>query len=187
MRLPHEVFPWAGTATPIAALLAGVALLLFGRRLFWLFVAVIGFMAGWYLAMGSERHPGTGAGLVIALVAGLIGLVLALVVQKVAVALAGFFVGAYLVAGALGWHLPPLRPGQQLVLLLAGVVAAVLALALFDLALILYSAVAGAGLVLENVHLHLAGNAHLVALVVLAAVGAAFQAHWLRRYKGRRA
>ncbi|HVR11748.1 MAG TPA: hypothetical protein VMW75_27145 [Thermoanaerobaculia bacterium] len=179
-RLPHEVFPWA-TATPIAALLVGIALLLFGRRLFWLFVAVIGFMAGWYLAMGGGRHGATGGGLLVALVAGLIGLVLALVVQKVAVALAGFFVGAYLLAGLLGWQLPPLRPGQQLVLLAAGVVAAVLALALFDLALILYSAIAGAGLILENVHLHLGGNARLLALVVLAAVGAAFQARWLQR------
>jgi hypothetical protein len=185
-RLPHEVFPWA-TATPIAALLAGVALLLFGRRLFRLFVAVIGFMAGWYLAMGGGRHAATGGGLLVALIAGLIGLVLALVVQKVAVALAGFFVGAYLLAGLLGWQLPPLRPGQQLVLLLAGVVAAILALALFDLALILYSAIAGAGLILETVHLQLAGGARLLALVVLAAVGAAFQARWLQRVRVRRA
>jgi hypothetical protein len=186
VRLPHEVFPWA-TATPIAALLAGVALLLFGRRLFWLFVGVIGFMAGWYLAMGGERHGATAGGLVVALIAGLIGLVLALVVQKLAVAVAGFFVGAYLLAALLGWSLPPLRPGQQLVLLLAGVVAAVLALALFDLALILYSAIAGAGLILENVHLRLGGSARLLAFVVLAAVGAAFQARWLQSVRVRRA
>jgi hypothetical protein len=185
-KLPHEVFPWAGTATPIAALLVGVALLLFGRRLFWLFVGVIGFMAGWYLAMGGGRHPATGGGLLIALIAGLIGLVLALLVQKVAVAVAGFFVGAYLLAGVLGWQLPPLRPGQQLFLLLAGVVAAILALVLFDLALILYSAIAGSGLILENVHLHLGGNARLLLLVVLAAVGAAFQARVLQGVRVRR-
>jgi hypothetical protein len=184
--LPHEIFPGLGTATPIAALLVGVALLLFGRRLFWLFVAVIGFMAGWYLAIGGRSHAVTGGGLLIALIAGVIGLVLALLVQKVAVALAGFFVGAYLLAGALGWQLPPLRPGQQLVLLLAGVVAAVLALVLFDLALILYSAIAGASLILEHVHLRLSGNARLLLLVVLAAVGAAFQARMLERFRVRR-
>ena len=184
--VPHEVFPWGGPATPIAALLVGVALLLFGRRLFWLFVAVIGFMAGWYLAIGGGRHAVTGGGLLIALIGGVLGLLLALLVQKVAVAVAGFFIGAYLVAGALGWQLPPLRPGQQLVLLLAGVVAAILALVLFDLALILYSAIAGASLIVENVHLRLSGSARLLALVVLAAVGAAFQAQMLQRFRVRR-
>jgi hypothetical protein len=128
----------------------------------------------------------TCGGLLIALVAGLIGLVLALVMQKVAVAVAGFFVGAYLLAGVLGWQLPPVRPGEQVVLLLAGVVAAVIALALFDIALILYSAIAGAALIVEHVHLRLAGNGRLLLLVVLAAVGAAFQAQMLQRFRLRR-
>jgi hypothetical protein len=184
--LPHDVFPWAGTATPIAALLVGCALLLFGRRLFWLFVAVIGFMAGWYLVAGGGHHAMTGGGWLIALIAGVIGLLLALLVQKVAVAVAGFFVGAYLVAGVLHWPLPPLHTGQQLILLLAGVVAAVVALALFDVALILYSAIAGASLIVEHVHLRLSGNARLLLLVVLAAVGAAFQAQMLQRFRVRR-
>lgn len=186
-QLAHPFYPWTATATPIAALVVGVALLFFGRRLFWLFVAVIGFMAGWYLVLGDGRHAPTGGGLLVALLAGLVGLVLALVVQKVAVALAGFFVGAYLVANLLGWALPPLRPSEQLVLLLAGVVAAFLALALFDLALILFSAIAGSGLILDNVHLRLGANVRLLLLVVLAAVGAAFQARWLGRVRFRRA
>jgi hypothetical protein len=184
-HLAHPFYPWTATATPIAALLVGIVLLLFGRRLFWLFVGVIGFMAGWYFVLG--RHGPTAGGLLVAVLAGLVGLVLALVVQKVAVALAGFFVGAYLVANLLGWTLPPLRPTEQLVLLLAGVVAAFLALALFDLALILFSAIAGAGLILDNVHLRLGGNVRLLLLVVLAAVGAAFQARWLERVRVRRA
>lgn len=186
-HLAHPFDPWTGTVTPIAALLAGIVLLLFGKRLFWLFVAVIGFMAGWYFALGPGRHVPGGGGLLLALVAGLIGLVLALVVQKVAVAIAGFCVGAYIVANVLGWPLPPLRTGEQLVLLLAGVLAAVLALALFDLALILFSSIAGAGLILDNLHLHLAANARLLLLVVLAAVGAVFQAGHLRRLRSRRA
>jgi hypothetical protein len=184
-HLAHPFDPWTATATPIAALLVGIALLLFGRRLFWLFVGVIGFMAGWYFVLG--RHGPTAGGLLIAVLAGLVGLVLALLVQKVAVALAGFFVGAYLVANFLGWPLPPLRPTEQLVLLLAGVVAAFLALALFDLALILFSAIAGAGLIVDNVHLRVGGNVRLLLLVVLAVVGAAFQARWLERVQVRRA
>ena len=186
-QLAHPFYPWTATATPIAALVVGVALLLFGRRLFWLFVAVIGFMAGWYFVLGGGHRAPTGGGLLVALLAGLVGLVLALLVQKVAVAIAGFFVGAYLVANLLGWQLPPLRPTEQLVLLIAGVVAAFIALALFDLALVVFSAIAGAGLILDNVNLLRVGaNVRLLLLVVLAAVGAAFQARWLQRVRVRR-
>jgi hypothetical protein len=181
--LPHPLAPWTATATPLVALLVGIVLLLFGRRLFWLFVGVIGFMAGWHLALGSWRNASPGGRLLLALVAGLIGVVLALLLQKLAVALAGFFFGAYLFASLLGWQLSALHPGQQLVLLLVGVVTAVLALMLFDFALILYSAIIGAGLIVDSVHLRLGGSGRLVLLVVLAAVGAAVQARWL---EGRR-
>jgi hypothetical protein len=185
ISLPHSFTAWTGTVTPVVALLAGVVLLFFGRRLFWLFVAVIGFMAGWHLALGSLRQA-TGGRLLLALFAGLLGLVLALLVQKLAVALAGFFVGAYLVAGLLGWQLSALSSGQQLVLLLVGVVAAILALLLFDFALILYSAIAGAGLIVDSVHLRLGSTTRLLLLVVLAAVGAAVQARWREGGRVRR-
>jgi hypothetical protein len=185
MAHPFDPLPWTATATPVAALLAGILLLFFGRRLFWLFVGVIGFMAGWYLALGGWRHAPAGGRLLLALVAGLLGVLLAIFLQKVAVALAGFFVGAFLVADLFGWQLPPLRPGEQLVLLVAGVVAAVLALVLFDLALILYSAIAGAGLIVHHAPLHLGGDGRLLLLVVLAAVGAAVQARWLHGVRAR--
>jgi Domain of unknown function (DUF4203) len=185
--MPHHlVVPWFSTATPIVALLAGLALLLFGRRLFWLFVAVIGFMAGWHLALGGWRESPGGGRLLVALFAGLLGLVLALVAQKLAVALAGFFIGAYLVASLLGWQFQALRPGQLLVLVVCGVVAAVVALLLFDIALILYSSVAGASLILDGIHLRLGANARLLVLVLLAAFGAAVQARWFERWRVRR-
>lgn len=185
--MPQHMVPWAATATPIAALLVGVVLLLFGRRLFWLFVAVVGFMAGWYLALGSWRQSPTGGRLLLALCAGLLGLLLAVVAQKVAVALAGFFIGSYLLADLLGWHLQALRPGQHLLLLAGGVVAAVLAVMLFDFALIVYSAIAGAGLIVDHVHLRLSYDLRLLALVLLAVAGAAFQARMLSRVRVRRA
>lgn len=182
--------PWAATATPIVALLAGLALLLFGRRLFWLFVGVIGFMAGWHLALGSWSHSPVGGRLLLAIFAGLLGLVLALMAQKLAVALAGFFIGYYAVAHLLGWYagtVGTLRPGQILVLVVAGVVAAVLALLVFDFALILYSALAGAELILGAIHLHVSSNVRLLLLVLIAAFGAAVQARWIDHRRVRRA
>jgi hypothetical protein len=179
--------PWLTTATPVAGLVAGLLLLFFGRRLFWLFVAVVGFMAGWYFAAGmGHHHSPAESQTLLALVAGLIGLVLALVAQKLAVAIAGFFVGFNLVANLLAWHPAALHPGQLLILVAAGVVAAILALMLFDFALILLSAVAGASLIVDNVPLHLGPDARLLTLVLLAVFGAAVQAQLLRRYPVRR-
>jgi drug/metabolite transporter (DMT)-like permease len=181
--MPH-LFPWAATAQPIVALLVGAALLLFGRRLFWLFVGVVGFMAGWYFAVGSWHHPPSGGLLLLALAAGVVGIVLALVAQKLAVAVAGFVFGWSAAAWMLGWQMTMLHPSQMLVLGAAGVVAALLALLLFDFTLILYSAVAGASLILEPV-VRLGNDARLVLLVVLVVIGVAVQSRWLER--GRRA
>lgn len=182
-----HVQSWLTTATPFACLVAGLVLLFFGRRLFWLFVAVVGFMAGWYFAAQLwHHHSSPESQVVVALVCGLIGLVLALVAQKLAVAMAGFYVGFHVVANLLAWNPGALHPGQLLVLVVAGVIAAILALMLFDIALILLSAIAGAGLIVDNVPLHLGADARLVALVLLAVFGAAVQAHLLRRYPVRR-
>src|SRR6185503_10713713 len=92
----HPLLPFAEAPTRVVLALVGVALLVAGRRLFWLAVGALGFIAG-YQAM--ERW-GTGlphsAALVVAVAVGVVGLVLAIFVQRVAVALAGFFLGVVL-------------------------------------------------------------------------------------------
>ncbi len=183
--MPHLV-PWMGTLTPAAAIVVGLVLLLFGRRLFWLLVGVVGFMIGWSLAAGGAHHGDAGGGLLLALLAGIVGVIVAFLAQRLAVAVAGFLLGVYGVAGFFGWSLPALHPSQALVLLVVGVLAAILAMSLFDLALIVYSSLAGAGLVLYGARLHISGDVHLLLLVLLAAVGAAVQTGWHYRY-GRRA
>src|SRR5688572_5040156 len=80
----------------VIPVLAGIVLLLFGRRLFWVFVAVAGFAAGWHFASENlDIHPQSSL-LLVAIVVGLIGALLAIFLQKAAVAVAGFFSGGYL-------------------------------------------------------------------------------------------
>jgi hypothetical protein len=179
--------PWIGPVTPLATLLAGIALLFFGRRLFWLFVGVIGFMAGWHFALGGWHQTAAGGRLLLAVLAGLLGVVLALALQKVAIALAGFAVGAYLIADLLNWPLGALHPGQLLVVVIAGIVAAVVALMLFDLALVVLSSLTGARLILDAFPLHIGHEMHLLALVVLAVIGIAVQWRWVSQASLRRA
>ena len=77
-------------------ILVGAALVFFGRRLFWLFVAGVGFVVGMMLA---TDWLGSDAGLLnflIALGVGVIGALLSVFLQRMAFALAGFLSGGYL-------------------------------------------------------------------------------------------
>lgn len=186
----HAYHVLADPGSRPAALILGALLLLAGRKLFWLFVGVVGFFAAYSLSFQYFHLRPAGAQLLVAVVAGLFGVLLALFAQKVAIALAGFLVGAYFAAALLGTGLAPsagpafsaiahLSPGQEIVVLVAGVVAALLAVRLFNLALIVLSALAGAGLVGNAL---LAGGTLRWALIlVLAAIGMAVQLGWSRR------
>jgi len=168
-----------GPETPILALVAGVALLIAGRRLFWLFVGLVGFFTvyRWF-----APQPGSGRWL-IAILAGLLGIVLAIFLQRLAVALAGFLVGGWFVAGMLGVTLATARGGDLLLVFIGGVIAAVLAVWLFDVALVILSSLAGADLIVLALHPR-PGPGKLM-IVVLALVGIAVQLGWTARRRVR--
>jgi len=125
-------------------LIVGLAVLLFGRRLFWLFVGAAGFFIGLHLAPTLFQGP-EWLMVVVALGLGLVGAVLAVVFQWLAVGLAGFAAGVeggLAVAAALGladrW--------AWAVTLVAGIVVAALVLWLWDPVLVVLSALVGAAL-----------------------------------------
>ena len=125
-------------------LIVGLAVLLFGRRLFWLFVGAAGFFVGLHLAPTLFQGP-EWLVVVAAVVLGLVGAVLAVVFQWVAVALAGFAAG---VEGALAAAPTLGLDGRWLwaVAFAAGIVAAALVVWLWDPVLIVLSALVGAAL-----------------------------------------
>src|SRR5207247_9214422 len=85
---------------PLVGALIGIVILLFGRKLFWLCVAAVGFVAGVELAPHLVNEPSALLQLTVAIVLGLIGALLALFLQKVAIAVFGLLVGGKL-AGAI--------------------------------------------------------------------------------------
>ena len=136
--------------TEIISIFIGIILVFLGRKLFWFFVGAAGFMAGLvYAPQFFQGQPGWLL-LVIALAAGILGALLALVLQRFAVALAGFFIGGYLLstlmaalqidAGRLDW----------VIFVIGGLAGAVLVSLLFDWALIFLSSLAGAVLVAQS-------------------------------------
>jgi hypothetical protein len=133
----------------IVLALLGVALLLAGRRLFWLAVGALGFLAGYRAMAGLHTGLPPIATIVVALAVGVLGIVLAVVVQRVAVALAGFFLGVVLMTLLLPLLGLALGPWNGLVIAAGGLVMAFVALGVFSLALEVLTAGAGAALLVD--------------------------------------
>src|SRR3954447_9657648 len=129
--------------TPLIGALIGAIVLLFGRKLFWLCIAAVGFAAGVELAPYIATQPSTLLALTFALVLGFVGALLAIFLQKVAVAVAGFLAGGKL-ANILGTAFLAAYAGHSaIIFIIGGIIGALLLLMLFDWALIVISSVTG--------------------------------------------
>jgi hypothetical protein len=157
----------------IAGLVAGGLLLVFGRKLFWLFVGAVGFFAGMTLA--TQFFPNnSGLSLVVGVVIGLIGAVLAVFFQRVAVIGAGFLAGGYLATTLLGMFTASPATTSWLPFLVGGILGALLMVAIFDWALIMISSLTGAVLIANYAQ---AGQPYTVLLIVgLFILGVVLQA-----------
>jgi hypothetical protein len=167
----------------LSRILVGVLLLVLGRRLYWLFVAVIGFVYGLELAPRLLPHQSETVILLIALGLAVVGAVVAVVGTKIVLGMIGFAAGggiAVLLLQNVTIDSDLIATGIYLV---AGVIGAVLFLLLFDTALIVLSSLAGAGLIVAGAErlLGISPSAGTMLIIVLTAVGIAIQAHLLRR------
>jgi hypothetical protein len=167
---------------PVASVLIGVVVLFFGRKLFWLCVAAIGFAAGVEIAPLVVHEPTTLLSLTFALVLGFLGALLAIFLQKIAIAIFGFVAGGKLANALAAAFFAGQALHSGIIFLIGGIVGALLLLALFDWALIFLSAVTGAYLIQSAIALPPSGSA--VLFVVLVVVGMLAQAAAFSR--GRR-
>ena len=133
-------------------ILVGTVLLLFGRRLFWLFVGCIGFIV--VFDMAGDLFPGQSQSLifVIAIGMGLLGAIAAIFLQRLVVGVAGFFAGGYFLStvavAVLHSHQPAI---QWIAFVVGGIPSAILTMTLLDPALIILSSLAGATAISQNV------------------------------------
>ncbi len=159
-------------------LLVGLVLLVYGRRLYWLFVAGIGFLTGLALAPRLLVGQPEWMILLVALILALIGALLAVVAQKFVVGLIGFLAGGgsgvlllralHMESNTLAW----------IVYLLLGIAGLVLGLVLFEWALILLSSLAGANLIVVGVgnFVDLSRGSVVLLVGIVALVGILVQA-----------
>lgn len=135
-------------------LLVGVALLILGRRLFWLFVAGLGFVVALQLAAHFLPDGATSApAIVVALIIGVIGALAARLVQRLAVRLAGFLSGVVLALTAIQWLNADMGAWIWAAALAAGLIGMLVAAWAFGWALVVLSSAVGAGLIAVNLDL----------------------------------
>jgi hypothetical protein len=146
---------------------AGVLLLLLGRKLFWLFVAVVGFLAGMTFMPELLPNQPDSVILTISLIAGLLGALLAALLQKLAVGLAGFAAGGYIVYYLLEFIAVNLGDYQWMAILAGGILGALLAGSMFDWALILLTSASGATLISQGLNLSMPISAFLLAALFI--------------------
>lgn len=159
-------------------LILGGALLIAGRKLFWLFVGAAGFLTGMQLA--TRFWQGTDLAAIIAgLVVGVIFALLAIFLQALVIGIAGFLFGGYIlttlaamlgidVTGAMTW----------VIYIIGGIIGFILVSVLFDWAIITLSSLAGASLVIQSFSPQGAGGGILFFILFL--VGVVIQGSILR-------
>lgn len=162
----------------IINLVLGVVLLTTGKKLYWLFVAVVGFVIGLTLATQYVKLNPSWLVYLVALVAGVVGAVLATFLQHLAIALVGFIVGGY---GAL--YLSTLlgksaEPVNWMAFIIGGIVGLLLVASVFNWALYLLSAWAGATLVTQAIGLQ--AQLGLILFFVVFVLGMIIQAGLFR-------
>jgi len=130
----------------------GMILLLFGRKLFWLFVGCIGFIVGFDIANEVIQGQPQWLILSIAFGAGLLGAIASVFLQRIVVGIAGFFAGGYFLSNlALALMHTREHAVQGIAYVIGGILGALLTAMLLDPALIILSSLAGATAISQNV------------------------------------
>jgi FAD/FMN-containing dehydrogenase len=171
------------SSVTLVSLVAGLLLLLAGKKTFWLFLGLAGIAVA--IAFVPRIFPDLDQQslLLVSIAAGIIGGILAFALSRALVWVGGFVAGGYL--GVIAWQTVVHAPAFPWVAaVVGGIVGMLVAKFLFDSALVLASSAVGAALL---VHVSgLEGTTGLAALVVLTAAGIIVQGRlWPRSSSGR--
>jgi hypothetical protein len=159
-------------------LLLGAALLVAGRKLFWVFIGIIGFITGVQLAARFWDGPEWSA-ILIGLIVGVLFALLAVFIEALAIGIAGFLVGGFVLTSFT--NMIGLNDALLFWLFFAigGVIGLLLVMFLFDWALIVLSSLAGASLIVQS--LLTGGGTGSIVFIGLFLVGVLIQALVLLR------
>ena len=132
---------------PILSTLLGASLLIWGRKLFWLFIAAAGFLTGWQIAQSITQNELVG--IIIGIVLAIIGALLAMFLKTIAIGVAGFLMGGSVLLGLAGWFGLDQGILAWIIYLIGGIGGAILIGMFFDWVVIILSSLGGAALIVD--------------------------------------
>ena len=159
-------------------IILGGTLLVLGRRLFWLFVAAIGFVIG--IQAANRFFHGSEITMIVAgLVLGIVFALIAIFVESLAIGIAGFLGGGYVLLSIASLFGLDQGATTWVAFILGGIIGVALIAFLFDWALISISSLAGASMIVGGFHFS-SSNGSVIFLVLLIA-GVLIQGTELRK------
>jgi hypothetical protein len=163
----------------IFRLLLGILLLVIGRRFYWFFISTVGFIAGISISYYFIHNTSILIEILIALVAGVVGIILANLIQRIAIIAAGSLAGGYTFIGILNILNLQLGLPTWLLFIIGAVIGFTFMSIIFDWALIVFTSSMGALLISQNLPI----PNHLVAGVffILFFVGIILQYPYKKR------
>lgn len=134
-------------------LLIGILMLAAGEQLFWFFICALGFWVGYeagaYFIFGLPAWQAVAAGLM----CGLVGLVLVLFFQGLALLCAGFLAGIYIFTGLWNYFVPAGTSDLWwMLVVISGILGSVFLAIFFNPALVIISSFIGAMFIVQSIH-----------------------------------
>lgn len=169
----HVTFHEVRMVANIFQIAAGGLLLVAGKKLYWFFVGLCGAAAGLFVSEFFLHPEGMMERVIVAVAIGGGFAVLALILQKIMVGIAGFIAGGFLSVSLIDTLEIAMPDWNWAVFLVGGLIGIFLVRILFDLALVIISSFAGATLIIRG--FDLAGSNGLIILLVLILAGIVMQ------------
>lgn len=156
------------------SLFLGAMLMIQGRKLYWLFIGGIGFFVALTLLDAPYSGMSVQVARIIAVIVALIGAVIAIFLQRLAIFVGGFLGGGYLLIIAFELFGARLGDLNFFFFLIGGIVGALIVSSAFDGALIFFSSMIGAGMIVQA--MNLTPLWRFVAVPLFAVIGMGLQA-----------
>jgi hypothetical protein len=162
-------------------ILIGIGMVLFGRKLFWVFAAGVGFITAATWATRALSGRSDVIVLLIALAAGVIGGLIAIFIRWLGIGLAGFLGGAYIIYGLFVLFNLDLREYSWIVYLIGGGMGVIFFSVFFDWTLIIISSMSGALILTQSIArlFSIPRPLGIVMIVILIIIGIIIQARTL--------
>ena len=165
----------------ILSIIVGIAVLVMGRQMFWIFIAGLGFVLG---LLFSSQFFNTQFGWQTFLISAgiaILGALLAFTVQRLAAGIAGLATGWYLSLVVLSYINLDLGQIESVIPYIIGIISGILLFRYFDWGVIIASSLAGAAIIISATSL--SRNIEIALLVMLGLIGIAIQSIWFMQEK----